>query len=51
MYYDVCRQWFEALSEDDKETCRTLAHMITGPHMAAAESIAASLPPAPRCPL
>jgi hypothetical protein len=25
MYFDACQQWHERLSEDDKETCLTLA--------------------------
>jgi hypothetical protein len=51
LYYDAVNVWFEALPVDQQETCRTLADAIAGPHKDAAESIAASLPPAPRCPL
>jgi hypothetical protein len=51
MYFDACQEWYEKLSEDDQETCRTLADVMGGPHKAGAESMAASLPPAPRCPL
>jgi hypothetical protein len=51
MYFDACLQWHEALSADDQELCRTLADAIGSAHKGAAESMAASLPPAPRCPL
>ena len=51
LYYDAVNVWFERLSENDKELCRTLADVMAGPHKAAAEGMAASLPPAPRCPL
>ena len=30
MYFDACQQWHERLSEDDKETCLTLADGQTG---------------------
>ena len=48
LYYDGVNVWFEALTEDQRETCRTLADVIAGPHKAAAEGMAAALPPAPR---
>jgi hypothetical protein len=51
IYYDLLAQWYERLSEDDKETCLTLADVIGSAHRDAAESMAASLPLAPRCPL
>ena len=51
MYFDACLEWHERLSPDQQETCRTLADVVGNPHRDAAESIAASLPPAPRCPL
>ncbi len=51
MYFEACLEWHERLSADDQETCRTLADVVGSPHRDAAESIAASLPPAPRCPL
>jgi len=51
MYFDACLEWHERLSADDQELVRTLADVVAGPHKAAAESMAASLPPAPRCPL
>jgi len=50
LYYDTVNVWFERLSEDDQETSRTLADVIAGPHKAATEGMAASLPPAPRRP-
>ena len=51
IYYDACSQWFERLSGDDQETCRTLADVIAGPHKTAAKGMAAALPAAPRRPL
>jgi hypothetical protein len=51
MYFDGCLQWHERLSANDKRTCLTLADVVASAHRDAAESIAASLPPAPRCPL
>ena len=42
---------FDLLPADHQETCRTLVDVIAGPHKDAAESTAASLPAAPRCPL
>ena len=51
LYYDAVNVWFEALMEDQRETCRTLVDVIAGPHKAAAEGMAAALPAAPRCPL
>jgi hypothetical protein len=50
-YFDACAQWFNALSADDKETVLTVIDCVAGPNGDIAESIAASLPPAPRCPL
>jgi len=50
LYYDAVNIWFEALTEDQRDTCRTLADVIAGPHKAAAEGMAAALPPAPRRP-
>jgi hypothetical protein len=51
IYYDLYLEWHERLSADDQETCCTLAYVVGSPHRDAAETIAASLPPAPRCPL
>ena len=51
MYFDACLEWHEQLSPDQQETCRTLADIRASAHKDAAESIAASLPAAPRCPL
>jgi hypothetical protein len=44
-------EWHEALSADDQELCLSLADVTGSAHKDAAESMAASLPPAPRCPL
>jgi len=44
-------EWHEKLSADDKELVLTLADVMGSAHKDAAESMAASLPPAPRCPL
>ena len=51
MYFDACLQWYERLSQDQQETCRTLADIRGSAHKDSAETMAASLPPAPRCPL
>jgi hypothetical protein len=40
-----------ARAADDKETVLTLADVMGSAHKGVAESMAASLPPAPRCPL
>jgi hypothetical protein len=50
LYYDAVAEWFGRLSADDQELCRTLADVMAGPHKASADNMAASLPPAPRCP-
>jgi hypothetical protein len=50
MYFDACWEWFQALPEGGQETVLTLA-VVGSAHKGAAESIVASLPPAPRCPL
>jgi len=51
IYYDLLAQWHKRLSADDKELVLTLADIFGSAHRDAAESVAASLPPAPRCPL
>jgi hypothetical protein len=51
MYFDACLEWHERLSPDQQETCRTLPDVLGSAHEHTAESMAASLPPAPRCPL
>jgi hypothetical protein len=51
MYFDACEEWYERLSEDDEETCRTLADVMASAHKDAAEGMAASLPPSPQFPL
>jgi hypothetical protein len=50
-YYDECWAWFERLTADQQNTVLTLADVVGSAHKAAAVSMAASLPPAPRCPL
>jgi hypothetical protein len=47
LYFDMLVEWYEKLSADDKELVLTLADVIASAHKGAA----ASLPPAPRCPL
>jgi hypothetical protein len=51
MYFDACLAWHQRLSADNQEACLTLADIVGSAHKGAAESIAASLPPAPRCQL
>ena len=51
MYFDACMEWYDRLSPDQQETCRALADIMGSAHKGAAEGRAASLPPAPRCPL
>ncbi len=51
MYFDACLAWHQQLSADQQETVLTLADVVGSAHKGAAESIASSLPPAPRCPL
>jgi hypothetical protein len=50
-YFDAYARWFDSLLSDDKETVLTVIDCVAGPHGDIAESIAVSLPPAPRCPL
>jgi hypothetical protein len=51
IYYDLLAQWHERLSADDKELVLTLADVMGSAHRDGVESMAASLPAAPRCPL
>jgi hypothetical protein len=51
IYFDMVVEWHEKLSAEDKELLLTLADVMGSAHKGAAESMAASLPPAPRCPL
>jgi hypothetical protein len=44
-------EWHEKLSAEDKELVLTLADVVGSAHKDAAEGMAASLAPAPRCPL
>jgi len=50
-YFDACAQWFKNLSSDDKKTVLDVIDCVASSHSDIAESIAATLPPAPRCPL
>ena len=50
LYFDACARWFNSLSPDDEETVLTVIDCVAGPHGDIAESIAASLPPAPKFP-
>jgi hypothetical protein len=51
IYYDLLAQWHERLSAEDRELVLTLADVVGSAHKHAAESMAAALPAAPRCPL
>jgi hypothetical protein len=51
MYFDACLASHERLSADDKDLVLMLADVMASAHKDAAASMAASLPPAPRCPL
>ena len=48
-YADECWAWFEQLTADQQDTVRTLIDVIGSAYRDAAESMAASRPPAPRC--
>jgi hypothetical protein len=50
-YYEACLEWYQGLSDDDHETVLTIADVMASAHKGAALGMAASLPPAPRCPL
>jgi hypothetical protein len=51
IYFDMLVEWHEKLSADDKELVLTLADVVGSAHKGTAETMAAALPPAPRCPL
>jgi hypothetical protein len=51
MYFGTCWEWFQRLSADEQDLVLTLADVMASAHKAAAESMAAALPPAPRNPL
>ena len=51
IYFDLCREWHDHLSAADQELVLTLADVVGSAHKDSAEGMAASLPPAPRCPL
>ena len=50
-YFDACWEWYGKLSADNQGLVLTLADVVGSSHKDAAESMAASLPAAPRCPL
>jgi hypothetical protein len=50
-YYDEVALWYSRLSAADQELVQILADVVGSSHKDAAEGMAASLPPAPRCPL
>ena len=47
IYFDMLVEWHEKLSAEDKELVLTLADVVGSAHKGAAETMAASLPPAP----
>jgi len=51
MYYDRCWEWFQKLPEGEQDAVRTIVDVAASAHKDAALGMAASLPPAPRCPL
>jgi hypothetical protein len=51
MYFEMCWEWYQRLSPEDQDAVATIADVMAGAHKDAAEGMAASLPPAPRCPL
>ena len=51
MYFGARWEWFQRLSADEQDLVLTLADVVGSAHRDAAESMAALLPPAPRCPL
>jgi len=50
LYYDEVALWHSRLSAADQELVQILADVVGSAHKDAAESMAASLPPAPQCP-
>jgi len=51
IYFDMLVEWHEKLSAENKELVLTLADVVGSAHKGTAETMAAALPPAPRCPL
>ena len=49
--FHCCLERHERLSPEHQKTVLTFAAVVGSAHRAAAEGIAASLPPAPKCPL
>ena len=50
-YFDACARWFALLSLDDRDAVRTIIDVMASAHKNAAKGMAATLPPAPKCPL
>ena len=50
-YFDACARWFALLSPDDRDAVRTIIDVMANAHKNAAKGMAATLPPAPKCPL
>jgi hypothetical protein len=51
LYFDACREWYDSLSCEQRETVLRVVEAYTCWGEKAAARIAADLPPAPRCPL
>ena len=49
-YFDACARWWAELTPLQRDTVQIVQDCYAGPHRDAAESIAASLPSAPKCP-
>jgi hypothetical protein len=50
-YFDACARWWSTLTPQNRDVVRTIIDAVASAHKDAAESMAAALPPAPRCPL
>ena len=50
-YFDACARWWVELTPEQRETGLVVVGAFTHRHHKGAEGIAASLPPAPKCPL
>jgi hypothetical protein len=50
-YFNACRTWHDGLSHEQRETVLRVVEAYTYWGEKAATRVAASLPPAPRCPL
>jgi hypothetical protein len=51
VYFDACRAWYGGLSWKERGIVAWVISVFTDRAEVAAEQIADSLPPAPRCPL